>query len=371
MTTYKIANIPFSITGNHPIVDVIKRDFYLLPNTKEKTNLNFKFVSEDILPKNYLQIENVYFNSDAIFIKDGSFNYRILGNPYSRNKVEILLKPNYNSMNPLFAKIFQIRNWNYLTKLEVLAKNFIYNIFDYIMHLRLLQYKRAFIHGSSLVKNSQGIMFLGWGGAGKTSLLIKVMYDEEGWRFLSDDLSILDENSIAYLNSKLLQIYAYNTKGNSKLLNRFLSNVSLFNKGNWYYKLYKHGPKGVRRRLSPEFIFGKENIANQGIITKVLFLQRASTSNFKIVNAKPKYIAEKSAHIIIEELNPFLKYSNILHSFGQKIDFPTSCEILQKSKEVYLNAFKSKECYFLFVPNEAGPSELHDFIKRYKLGIFE
>ncbi len=76
---------------------------------------------------------------------------------------------------------------HYQNRLAEILYNLEWQVVDDLIRLnnRLLQF-----HAASLVQANQGMLFLGAGGSGKTSLSILLM--REGFRFLSDEVGLLD-----------------------------------------------------------------------------------------------------------------------------------------------------------------------------------
>ena len=361
MVSFSVNNVYISILGKHPIIKYILNELSLFPNTDHDPHLTFYFTNSKIQQNDGIRIDNIIANENSIFITNGSFDYKIIFDEPC-NYTKILLRPKVCKENYIIQNFNKFLDWNYLTKLETLAKDFMYNIFDYLLHLKMLKYGGAFIHASSVEKDGKAYVFTGWGGTGKTSILIRLVMRDQ-MNFLSDDLSIINsrEKSV-YLNPKFIQIYPYNVRGDHQLYRKLMGNRSLFDKLNWHWRRIIYGSKGVRRRVSPKELFGSDRIGSKAEIYKVLFFARSVKNKYEIKRISPSKMALLNANIIIPELHPLSQYIYQLHAVGCNL-IPSLDFIFQKTMEIYEKSFNGKECYYVVLPSKAPPNDVYDFIK--------
>ena len=352
----EIARLPVSLVGDHPILQYVKDEFSLFPKTKRSPKLVFHFTNTDIcVPNLFVKVGNLYVANDSVIIKD-LIDYKIVGNFFSDDITYIELsfpKIKYNYFLESLRKTFRrLKNWNYLDLVQFLVKEFVYNIFDYCLHLKLLHFNSALIHASAVEKDGNGFLFLANGGVGKTTIMTYLVFNF-GFKFLSDDISIIDNNTI-YLNPKYLQIYPYNLTYNPELRKQLFDKMGVLDKLHWYYRFWKYGAKGVRRRISPSDLFGMDSLAESGSISRIFFLQPIIDHTLEIKQVSPEILANKCAYITMNEIYPFTYYANLIHSAlgANKILFPDFANVLRKTEEVYKNCFLNKKCYLIsFDPN--------------------
>jgi len=358
----KIADVNILFKGFDPVLNCILKEFSLLPKTKNEPDIIFEFVDFDIFPESQsMKMGNIYVGNNSIFV-EGFINYKICGDLYSGEVTHILLKTKVKDkvlLRQIREKVRRFLNWNYLSIVEFLAKDFIYNIFDYCVYLKLLFKGSAFIHASSVEKDGKGVLFLAGGGVGKTTIMTNLVL-ECGYNFLSDDLSIIDTNFI-YLNPKKLQIYPYNVFNNKELYRRLMKDRGLIDKFNWYYRKWKYGAKGVRRRMSPSSLFGQKRMALKAPLSKIIFLQRIVDHESRVEMISPGDLAQKCANIIIPELDPLARYIYFIRStFKANSVLPDIEFLLQKSKEIYESIFSNKQCFLVLVGNNFSVDILFD-----------
>jgi len=130
-------------------------------------------------------------------------------------------------------------------------------------------------HGSALFseKTGKAVIFTGLGGVGKTSLEMGIM-QRGGFRFLCDDLCLVSRNGTVYANFNWPKIYAYNLKLFPQMRKQISMHDSLLGQIQWLYK--KAGRKPVRRRISPEKLYGKP-VCREASLGKVFFLHQDNT----------------------------------------------------------------------------------------------
>lgn len=361
MMRKKYGDITFEISGSHPIVNILAQEFSLLPPSCDAPDIVFIFGKS--LPKSKgtsYSYENLHFNEQGFYINDGSFKYYVKGNS-KHTLTEVYLIPICNKKYPdLFHRFM---HWNYMVPIENLAKNFLYNIFDYLTHIKLLNTGGAFVHASSIVKDNNAIIFPARGGVGKTSTLTKLIY-EKGWRFLGDDLTIISKDGTVYLNPKYIQVYPYNLMQTPLLKEKLMRNRSILDRLNWTLYKMKRGLKGVRRRASPESLFSKDYIGEKGRISKAFFLVNHSRDEIIITKISSEDIALQCANIIIDELCPFSSYSLTMHSICSSAPIPTIIEVFEKSKANYERIFSKIDCYLIYLPKKYNHNKLVSTISK-------
>ena len=74
----------------------------------------------------------------------------------------------------------------------------LYDIINDLILIKLTQKGYTYIHAASVSKNNKGIIYPGFCGSGKTLKAHDMM--QHGYKYLSDDLSLIDANGNSYLN---------------------------------------------------------------------------------------------------------------------------------------------------------------------------
>ncbi|MCK5745695.1 MAG: hypothetical protein KAH44_05745, partial [Oricola sp.] len=245
---------------------------------------------------------------------------------------------------------------NHLSLDELRAKNFLYKLFNWSVQVRQLSLGQSFMHASAFTKDGCTIGVLGEGGVGKTSAMLSLCRNG-GWRYLSDDLAVIDEAGIVYRSPAHLQVYAYNTEGDPDLEARVLSGRSMFDRVQWNARRTLLGKSAVRRRMSAEALFGSANVAQSAPLTNLIFLQRSGNADPIVRHITAKEAAAHMAPIITKEIRPYeqayaaLGGDELLH-----LESPEGVE--QQTREILEMAFAKATPQLISVPREMRPPEL-------------
>jgi hypothetical protein len=261
----------------------------------------------------------------------------------------------------MFPEIAKIRDWNFLLPTEQLAKNFMYDVFDYLTQIQNLDVGQSYIHASSFTKDDRAVVVAAWGGIGKTTSMLKLVA-EDNWNFLSDDLGIIDENGFIYRSPKKMQIYAYNVEGQPTLRKMLLKDRPVIDKLNWYYRKSKYGIKKVRRRVSADELF-KEKVGAGGKLTDVFFIERAAVSDFQTYPISTNELAAKAAWTVMSEIDPYHKVAAAIYSVQSNSIIPPYEQMYLKAKQVLDKAFSSTSPLLIQIPVSATPDQLADFFR--------
>lgn len=100
-------------------------------------------------------------------------------------------------------------------------------IIDPLIHYILTLKKSTLIHASCMTKNGKGIILVGRGGAGKTTLVTQMV--EKGSRFISDNYTILTPANELYGFVEPLNIFSYNINEKIKSSLTFAHRIRLKN----------------------------------------------------------------------------------------------------------------------------------------------
>jgi hypothetical protein len=329
---------------------------------KQEENQRYFFCSD-----NRFNEKNIFLNSDFYKVRlSGSskdnFNAEPtlvqLQFPFKRNSLARKLLP-YNLWNFLY----KFKHRDFYSREKMAAKAVIYGLFDGLLHIELLQKGAAFIHASAIEKDDKAYVFPAWGGAGKTSTILQLL-KEEDYRFLGDDLSIISQDGLCYLNPKHIHIYPYNLVDDDYLNKKLMENKSFIDKFQWSYMKRFASPGYIRRRVPPDEMFGKNKVSLKSEINKVVLLARTNSGEFSLEELDSSVCAEKCTSIMMFEINSFIQHILAFQMpDGNISSLPSLKEIYDKTFDTYKKIFENKPCQICFIPAKAKPKELSEFIK--------
>lgn len=358
---YQIGKLVFALDGEDKVLPHLREELRSIELKEDKKPaLIFRFgnVSKEL--PNGIYVSPVICTEREVLFAGNGFLYRvseengviivsIRSNPISRRK----------QMFPVLSKI---RDWNFLLPAEQLAKNFMYDVFDYLTQIQNLQVGQSYMHASSFTKDNRTVAVVAWGGIGKTTSMLKLV-TEDNWKFLSDDLGIVDENGSIYRSPKKMQIYAYNLVGQPGLKKLLLEGRPIADILNWYYRKARFGIKKVRRRVSADELF-KDNVGNSAKLTDVFFIERADVKDFETQSISINELAGKAASTVMSEIDPYHKIVAAIYSVQTSSVIPPYQEVFDKTKEILQKAFSLTAPLLIKIPLKASPDELADFLRK-------
>jgi hypothetical protein len=263
-------------------------------------------------------------------------------------------------MKDLRGSVERFQDWNYLNRNQTVAKNFMYDIFDWSTHLAQLKLGQSFMHASSMEREGRGLAVVGWGGVGKTTSVLKLVI-ENGWKFLSDDLGIIDDAGNITRAPKRLQVHGYNLEGQPTIRDRVLHKRDLFDQLSWMYMLRRRGVKGVRRRISPQVLFGEAALGCGTKLTDLIYLERTDGDKPTLHDMHPAEVARRISAIVMAEIEPYGAIYREAEAGGAKFMTRPS-KVQAHTRDVLHKAFSSARTRLIRVGRNPDPNRLTDLI---------
>lgn len=358
---YELGKLVFTVSGEDGVLTHLREELKSIeiPEPK-KPALHFKFgkVPKDL--QNGIHVSPVICTENEITCSTSGFLYRVTEeNDILTVAIQSIGVGRKREMFPTIAKI---RDWNFLLPYEQLAKNFMYDVFDYLTQIQNLKVKQSYMHASSFTRDNRTVAIVAWGGIGKTTSMLKLV-TEDNWKFLSDDLGIIDEEGITYRCPKKMQIYAYNVEGEPTLRKMLLTGRSMVDLLNWHYRKSKYGIKKVRRRVSAEELF-KEKVGVRARLTDVFFIVRAAVNDFETHPMSLDELAGKAASTVMSEIDPYHKIAAAIYSVQTRSVIPPYDQVYNNTKQVLEKAFSSTTPLLIKIPLAATPDQLAGFLRR-------
>lgn len=386
----KFGNTEVEIKGSHAVKELLMDEYSLLKSEESKdTPIRFNFQlgrlnpEEDSLTVDDLEMGRLYLKGGTIriirdsgasfisklehFIGSTFWDISLNEHPYNSNKLDVDVFCDPTAMpEPFWRKAMHSAlkkiNWSYSSRIEMTTENITYNVIEPILHTYLLQKNQVFLHSSGVVSDSEeAILFTGWGGVGKSSACVQLV-NHGDWKYLADDVIIINANGEAYCYPKKILLYGYNTEGNSDLERTLLKN-ELINRLSWNLRKRVLGGAKVRRRISPALLFGHDKIGTKGKISNVFYLLRSNAERSSVREITSEEMAERSVSVIAYIFKQFYEVINAIHAVNPKE--PSLEEVLEQNTLLYKKAFKTSGCYLYYVPPNATPPKVVEGIRRY------
>lgn len=368
---FRFGNVKVKIDAIHPSGKMLQEEFLLIGD-RETSDMDFVFnimTYHDLsIPTDSIYCDGFYIKGDTYIIDarrkgrfgDLEFVYKWKGHPYIDEKFSITAycDPRYADGRGLglYSELKRFLDWNYLYPVERISKNLIYNLLEPFLNMYMLKLGQSFIHASAVSENKNAILFTGLGGVGKTSLTLKLVFNY-GFKFMGDDLLIIDRDGRAYLYPKKIQIYAYNTENFQALQKGLMKGRNLFDRAHWHIFKTIQGPKCVRRRVSPEKILGIDHIGPPiADINRVYYIVPYTKNEVTVEIIDAGSLAHHSSAVIMKELWSVYRYFNVMEALT---DLPVSLnDMMNKNQQLYKDIFLGKKCKIIYVPRNISPDKL-------------
>ncbi len=354
---YSLGPITFEIRGEGAVCTAVRDEMRGLPSSRAEPDIVFIFQA-NIEPSDTCTVSNFLHISPGRYEATHSLLHYSVTSLFGKPTC-VVVTPYTHSKIRRFRATRDIRslNWNYLSLDEIIAKNFIYDIFDYLTQLVLTENNATYIHASAIERNGQALLIAGRGGVGKSTLMLKSVL-EMGYNYLSDDLAIIDALSNIFLSPKKMQIYGYNVANEPILGEAFLKHRSWLDVVMWHARLALVGGKRVRRRTSSDELFGRERITQQARVKTAVFLER-HTGTRPIVNSiELSDFAYRCATILVDELSPFSAISLSEHSATTNPILPSISDLQSDAFDLISKSLCTSKLVHIKIPLAFSPTEL-------------
>lgn len=211
----------------------------------------------------------------------------------------------------------------------------------------------AIIHSAGVLSQSnEAILVGGTGGIGKTSIEIELCFYGD-YRFINDDIGIIDSHGNIYPNYANPKIYGYNLEGYPKLKKTIFRNRSFLDVFAWRYKLKRNGIAKVRRKVSHKIF---NSVLDQKMSLSTYFLlSRHDGHEIIISSLSPHDAAIETQNIIETEYSEILKHFR-WHSYNRHMeDEDPVIDIVRLSRkkiDLLTSAFSDSRIMKALVPEE-------------------
>jgi hypothetical protein len=257
----------------------------------------------------------------------------------------------------------RLRDINYLPAVARVAKDAVYGALIPVVQLSQLPLGQTWLHASVVARGGHAVALAAWGGVGKTSLMLQLVH-HHGWRFLADDLAVLDDSGTVHRSPWRIQLYAYSLEGEGALRRRLFAGRGLVDRFQWYALLWKRGPMQVRRRVHAAELFGDAGVADSAKLGQALFLRRIDRDAFSVRNVEPDRAAAAAAATLEFDLDILHRWQLAASGSVSQASLPRPSETSAQSEQVIRSALieSGAECLLVDIPVGARPHELLEYV---------
>jgi len=232
-------------------------------------------------------------------------------------------------------------------------------IFRSIVLLKLCMAGFIPVHSSSVVYNSSGILMPGWGGTGKTRMLLKFI--GSGGEFVSDEWTFLNRNRLFTYTRDFEMLY-YDMRefpglAGLSLIERLRLKPEFLYRDDRLGRAFSHLriPLKSRKYDLRKFF---PTISDRAGLHKILFLQNHRNGVPGIKPVASETLTERIYLSFLRENQSFFYYHNLFKYAGFKKADDLETAIGKRYMASLSDEIKDKECFLLSIPLNISYSDI-------------
>lgn len=349
-------------------------DFLNYPDTKLELDVEFNLKRDSFDDIVGVRVGNFVLGNGVISFTNNNYQVKI---DYQGEKVIVtacILMTKKQAIAKRLDKLYRLYSYEYESIEVRLIRGFIYYVINPVLQMMFVRNSVSFIHGSTIsYKDNKAYLFTGWGGSGKTSTSSSILFSDDDYKFMSDDLAIIDSDKSVYNNPAISHIYPYNVVGFEELEKIVKYGSTKLESLHWDIRKKYLGINKVRRRIDPALIYKVNN--NKTLqSSKVFYFMRydGDEISHQVLNTS------EAVNVSINVTNFEVKGIQSLHSFLYSIP---SCDLVkqkshigfskvfgsyndynEKLHAIYSNYFESQTVWYIKVPKKTAPKELKSYL---------
>jgi hypothetical protein len=251
----------------------------------------------------------------------------------------------------------KVLNWEYTSKEEKIGQI----IFERLLVPATFFFPEYFpIHSSAFLSPNNKIALIGGtGGVGKTSAEIELCLNRN-YKFLCDDIAILDSKGDLFPNYAFPKIYGYNLVENIRMKNLIFRNRSFIDKLSWRLHQSIFGLAKVRRKIDPSITYSIPQ-GEKFLVNSFFTLVREFRSDFKTTNISSETATQLNLNVIRTEYAQFFNHI-YWHMFNKKAEGRSLPVINNEALFLQMNqtsikALENVNCYLIKAPIQINHQE--------------
>lgn len=234
-------------------------------------------------------------------------------------------------------------------------------ITDLVIRDEMVEEGMVFLHSAAIVIGGCCVLVPGWGGIGKTTLILYFL--SAGAKYLAEDFVLVDESGKVFPNPRPLNLMDYNFEDNPDLLLPVASSgVRRYYYWNKYFRVWCKWLEEfpllsriiekiqfrlqcrVHEYISVEKIFQSNEIEMQKAQNNALVLHLIRSKNAVIeeLSVTAGWLATRMEQCLLRERRVFFDYHNVLlYSFPEQHE--RISRIIQREREILESFFKKSK----------------------------
>lgn len=302
-----------------------------------------------IIEQDCFKIKDVYLSDKQIRFKDTELDFLINANEKYTVYLNVSDKETLKSSLRFFNKSFK-------NKVEGQVTTFYYRVFLLFTQLWNIQNSSSYLHASAVDINGGAVLFSGDSGVGKSALLFRLA-KEDRFKFIADDLTIIDQYAVAYYQGRAISVKPYHLNYFPFLIKKIKMFMSMMQRFQW--KIINDNR--LIYRLSPKDLF--ERSSEESRVKRVVHLCNHTKDSFEIKSISKEEFVKNALPILINELFLANNKLNTIASLPKAL-LPSSQEVYSQTREIFDTAFADIDIRLVLVPYNSDPNRLYEFLNQ-------
>lgn len=220
----------------------------------------------------------------------------------------------------------------------------------------------SYLHACSFCFNGNAYVVTATPGAGKSSLLLSMCFnDNVDLDFISDDFSLIDDKAHAHQIGRAMAIKSHQIQYFPGMKDK-LQNMSKMQKMQWF--LLKQ--KGLKRLAAPSELFG-DHITTDKPVKKIFYLTNHGKNTFEHEDFTVEEFARLNANMLFSELYLGMEIFNRALILPGNKNLNNVGEFIEGTRKNLCEIFKDTPCTLVKVPFRSDPRILLDYLLKNNL----
>ncbi len=230
------------------------------------------------------------------------------------------------------------------------------------LQIKNLEIGSSFMHACSFAIGQNGYIVAATPGAGKSSLLLSMSFDDDlKANFISDDFACVDSVGNAHFIGRSMAIKSHQIQYFPLLKDR-LDDMSFMQRLQWF--AIKR--RGLKRMATPKQIFG-DRITTNVPVCRAIYLTNHNKSTFEHEPMNAGQFADLNASMLFSELYLGMEIVNRLLILPGHHLLPTADRFIVDTRATLSAIFNNIPCELVKVPFHSNPRELLQYLKSENL----
>lgn len=252
--------------------------------------------------------------------------------------------------------IFRLLHPGHLSQSEYLAQLFFRQVFYPLVQMVNLRHGQTFVHALAIERGARRIAVIADGGMGKTGTLLRLVVDA-GWRYLSDDWTVVESCGRIHRSQKSLAIFPRNLRRHIQGEARLWRSLSCASRTAWKVRKSMGVERGLQRAVQAEDLFEASQIGTGGPLTEAFLIQRSDVTGPMEISMNPSQLGEAAARMVERELAA--SRNAMLQS---PILAPELAEMPRRTAKVFESAFSGVVTRCFLVPEKMPEPMIEDYL---------